>query len=176
MPFVCMKMKYLLLYSFVVLLSGACSVQEKDKNATAGDDADLTSDLVYETAMATAVDTVMVKDLMVEKHFVRLPDTPKGYRAQALLEVVMAADDAQILPFVQEHYAPDFIQQVPQNDHKALLKHLQQQTKEGEVTSFEDLEDAYRIGISSSHTKLGYTLDVYFEPEAPYRISGVRVL
>lgn len=176
MPFVCMKTKHLLLYSFIVLLLGACSVQEKDKNATADDDGDLTTDLVYETAMATAVDTVMVKDLMVEKHFVRLPDTPKGYRAQALLEVVLAADDEQILPFVQEHYAPDFIEQVPQNDHKALLKQLQQQTKEGEVTSFEDLEDAYRIGISSSHTKLGYTLDVYFEPEAPYRISGVRVL
>ncbi len=169
-----MKIKRLLIYSLAIGAFSACSVQDKDQKAATGGGSELPTDLVYESA--TATDTVMVKDLMVEKHFVRMPDTPQGYRAQALLDLVMAADDEQILPFVQEHYAPDFIEQVPQNDHKALIRSLQQQIKEAEITDIEDLDDAYRIEFSSSSTNLGYTLDVYFEPEAPYRISGVRVL
>lgn len=166
-----MKTRNLLIYSLLIGGLGACSVQEKDKQST---EPDFESDVVYETA--TASDTVLVTEAMVERHFVRMPDTPQGYRVQALLDVVMAEDDAQILPFVYEHYAPDFIDQVPQNEHKTLLSRLQEQIKQAEVESIEDLENAYRVGLVSPLTNQAYMIDVYFEPAAPYKISGVRVL
>lgn len=168
-----MKSRNLLLYSLFILgsLAASCSVQEKEKQ-TAQDAPE--SDLVYESA--TATDTVMVTDLMVERHFVRMPDTPQGYRVQAMFEVMMAKDDEQLLPFVQEHYAPDFIDQAPQNDHSAILKTLRKKIANAEIESVENLENAYRISLFSSTDNQEYILDVYFEPSAPYKISGVRML
>lgn len=168
-----MKTKYLLIYSIFIGSLAACSVQEKDKKDTGLDGFEMEP---VELEAATTSDTVLVTETMVERHFVRMPDTPQGYRAQALLEVVMAEDDTQILPFVHEHYAPDFIDQVSQMDHKALLRSLQQQIKDAEIESVEDLENTYRIGLMSNINNQEYVIDVHFEPEAPYKISGVRVL
>lgn len=170
-----METKNLLLYS-LMMCSGlaACSVQEKDKQA-AQSEFEMESDLVYETA--TATDTVMVAELMVERHFVRMPDTPQGYRVQALLDVMMEEDDdEQLLPFVYEHYAADFIDQAPQNDHRAVLRRLREKIGNAEVEAIENIDNAYRISLVSPSDNQEYSLDVYFEPEAPYKISGVRML
>ncbi|AHM62394.1 hypothetical protein D770_20725 [Flammeovirgaceae bacterium 311] len=168
-----MKIKSLLIYSLVIGSFAACSVQENDKKKNDLDDFEMET-VQYEAA--TTSDTVMETEQMVERHFVRMPDTPQGYRAQALLEVVMAEDEEQILPFVFEHYDPDFIDQVPQSDHQRLLRHLQGQIQAAEVDSFENLDNTYRIGIISSLNNQEYLIDIYFEPEAPYKISGIRVL
>jgi hypothetical protein len=168
-----MKIKTLLIYSLIIGSLAACSVQDKDQQNQSTDNFEM-EPVQYEAA--TTSDTVMVTEQMVERHFVRMPDTPQGYRAQALLEVVTAENEEQILPFVYEHYDPDFIDQVPQSDHQALLLHLQKQIQGADVESFEDLNNAYRIGVMSNLTNQEYLIDIYFEPEAPYKISGIRVL
>ena len=169
-----MKTKNLLIYSLFIGTISACSVQGNDQKQQSHQAADLgLAELTYENA--TAYDTVLTTEPMVDRRFVRMPDTPQGYRVQALLEVIMARDEEQILPFVYEHYDPDFIDQVPQNKHKELLQQLQQLEAAG-VEKLEKLDNAYRIGVETTEGSLGYTLDVYFEPEAPYKISGVRIL
>lgn len=168
-----MKIKILLIYALFVGSITACSVQDKDQQKQQTGSLGMEA-LIYEHA--TATDTVLRTDPMVERRFVRLPDTPQGYRAQALLDVILQQDEEQILPFVYEHYDPDFIAQVPQSDHKQLLRQLQQQAREAQIESFEKLDGAYRIGISNATSAGGYLLDVYFAPDAPHKISGVRVL
>lgn len=171
-----MKTKQLLLGGLLIAaISTSCSsVQDKDKQAAEAADMEGMPELVYEAA--TASDTLLLTENMVETHFVRLPDTPQGYRAQALLDILSAKEEEQILPFVYEHYAPDFIDQVPQAEHKELLQLLQQQIESAEVASVEELEHVYRIGLLNAAGNKEFVLDIAFQPEAPYKISGVRVL
>lgn len=167
-----MKTRNLLIYS--LMLGGslaACSVQEKDKQLAQDE---YEAEVVYESA--TATDTTMVTELMVERRFVRMPDTPQGYRVQALLDVMLAEDEEELLSFVEEHYAPDFIDQAPQNDHKAILRSLKSKISNAEVEDIEDIDNAYRISLVNFAENQEYILDVYFEPGAPYKISGVRML
>ena len=167
-----MKTKQLLIYSLIFGGLAACSVQEKDQKAQQHEDDALLA-VSYDNMEAS--DTLLITEPMVDRRFVRMPDTPQGYRAQALLEVIMNNDEELILPFVFEHYDPDFIEQVPQSEHKRLLYQLQQLEGAG-IESFEKLDGAYRIGVGASENRTAYTIDVYFEPEAPYKISGVRIL
>lgn len=157
---------------FLVTMLAACSIQEKEPQKhvayTAGGES-----VVYVQTANT--DTVLYKDQMVERRFVRLPDSPQGARAKALFELISSSEQTAILPFVYEHYDADFIAQVPQKEHKQLLLYLQQQLANAQITSFEPLEGAFRLGLSSDEEDL-VLLDVYFAPLAPYKISGVRLL
>lgn len=171
-----MKTKIPLLYSLLIAGLAACSVQEKEtppeKLRPDFGDEDLELVHMLEDGEGDSLEV----ELMHENYFTSMPDTPQGYRIQAMLDALKSEDDEQLLPFVQEHYDPDFLVQVPENDHKDLLRQLREQLKQAEIETVSSLTDEYRIELLKAGSNEKRVLDIYFQPTAPYKISGVRIL
>ncbi|WP_040395975.1 hypothetical protein [Cesiribacter andamanensis] len=167
----------ILVYGLAMLTLASCSVQGGDPPALEADEElELVRMVDDSGAEPPGMEPMVNTALEDERPLLRLPDTPQGYRAQAMLDALMADDDEQLQPFLEEHYDPDFLVQVPQNDHKALLRQLQQHIRHSQIGSVSSLQHEYRIELLDSDAEQNKVLDIYFQPAAPYKIAGVRLL
>lgn len=166
-----MKIRITLLYCFLIAGLSACSVQGSEPQAF-GDE-----ELVLVPMVDDAAGSALEVELMNEtSNFSRIPDTPQGYRLQAMLDALLSEDDEQLSPFVIEHYDEDFLVQVPENDHKELLRKIRKQLKQTEIEGVSSQTHEYRLELHNTENSEKWVLDVFFQPTAPYKISGVRML
>jgi hypothetical protein len=176
-----MKRYTTLLCCFLLASLGACSVQGNEQPAFEDEELELVHMVDEELELVRMVDEEVGAPLevvhMVETAGVSpIPDTPQGYRILAMLDALQSEDDAQLSPFVAEHYDDDFLVQVPESDHRELLRKIREQLKQTEIESVSSQLGEYRLELLDTQSSKKWVLDIHFQPTAPYKISGIRML
>jgi hypothetical protein len=176
-----MKIGIQLLYCFLFAGLAACSVQGSEPPAIGDEELELVHMVDEELELVRMVDDEVGAPLevvhMVETAGVSpIPDTPQGYRILAMLDALQSEDDAQLSPFVAEHYDDDFLVQVPESDHRELLRKIREQLKQTEIESVSSQLGEYRLELLDTQSSKKWVLDIHFQPTAPYKISGIRML
>lgn len=100
-------------------------------------------------------------------------DNPAVRRAKELAQVINAGKLAETKKYIQENYAPGFLN-IPMDRHLSFLARLHDQTRGVEFQSVQEEKPAEAtVVLKNKLTGRSEGLFVRVEPESPHRISGL---
>ncbi len=100
-------------------------------------------------------------------------DNPAVRRARELVQVINAGKPAEAKKYIQENYAPDFLN-MPMDAHLNFIARVYDQTRGVEFQRIQEEKSGEATIVLKNKLTGGLEgLLVRVEPEAPYRISGI---
>src|SRR5262245_57374610 len=100
-------------------------------------------------------------------------DSPAVRRARELTQVINAGKLAEARKYVQENYAPEFLN-IPMDDHLRFIASLRDRTRGVEFQRVQEEKPAEATVVLKNNLTGGFEgLLVRVEPESPHRISGI---
>jgi len=104
----------------------------------------------------------------------RLPDGPVMPHVAALLDMVNSGDSAAARRFVDQHLAPSFRDAMPIDEHLRALGQWQREWKGAAVRGIrQEREQEVIVGLAAQGRR--GQLSVRYEPDPPYRITGLQL-
>lgn len=105
-----------------------------------------------------------------------LPDSKTGRRAAALLDAIHAGTDEAAHRFVIDNLAPEFLKQIPEEEHVAILRELQSMLPDVALLGARK-EGPVNARLTLGSLKLGHEVEVSYElePDPPHRIRSMEI-